>query len=318
MSSLPAAPETSGNEPLVEASEVRIAIDGVLRIGCLSLVSQGDRVVIAGDAGALLSALTGVPRSALRAAAPDDGEPLPGEALVVAGTLELAGRSVARGAHTAIMGTAPMDPPLPVRWTVAEYVTWGARLAGLGRAAYDLANVALERVGMRRASQKKLATLTLAERRVVGLAQAIVASPEILVADAPLSGLEGDAAAFVSQALTAAADGRRTVVSVSRLDPGQPEGDIARGASYVAVLAGGEVALAGTPRAVFTGAKVYLLTVRSNTQALRHELAARGVGLSSGLHSFSAVLPPEVSSAVIVGAAETARAALVEMTPVLV
>jgi ABC-2 type transport system ATP-binding protein len=111
--------------PVLSASEARIAVDGVTAIDRLTLETKGDHVVVAGDARALFAAITGVP---LADPAADDG--LPGEAYVTAGTLTLAGAAVAQRAHLRVMGAAPLDPPLPPRWTAEEYVAWGARLAG--------------------------------------------------------------------------------------------------------------------------------------------------------------------------------------------
>src|SRR6185437_10691627 len=99
-----AAPNPGPARPaLFEAHEARVAVDGVVAVDRLSVVTAGDRVVLAGDAGALLAAITGAPRvaggGARIAVGGMDGAALPGEASVVAGTLLLAGKSVAEGAH---------------------------------------------------------------------------------------------------------------------------------------------------------------------------------------------------------------------------
>src|SRR5262249_35726066 len=161
-----------------------------------------------------------------RAAVPRGDEPeMPGEAYVVAGTLLLAGRSVADAAHVAVVGAAPLDPPLPPQWTAEEYVTWSARLAGVsGRDARELGASALARTGLGAARRKTTGALSLPERRALVVAQAIASGPEVLVAEAPLRGLEGAPAGFVLQAVTAAMEGRRAVISVTRLDSGSAEG----------------------------------------------------------------------------------------------
>jgi len=282
-------------------------------------------VLLAGDPRALFAALTGVPvsssGSARASAGPlrdDDDAPPPGEAYVVGGTLALVGRSVADGAHVAAMGAAPLDPPLPARWTVEAYVAWGARLAGVSRwSAGDLAVAALARVGLAAARKKTLGTLTVPERRALVLAQAVVTGPEVLVAEAPLAGLAGAAAGFVLAAIAGATQGRRALLSATRLDAGTPEGVLARGASHLVVIAGGEIAVEGPPDELFAAAKVLSLTVRSNAGALRAELLARGIDLRGGPVRFSAALPEGVTSREILLAATVARAAVVEMLPVL-
>jgi ABC-2 type transport system ATP-binding protein len=310
--------------PLLEARDARLAVDGVIAVDRLNLLATGDRVILAGDAGALLGALTGVPRSAAGggrvatgAAGDDEAEP-PGEAYVVAGALLLAGKSVAENAHVAIMGAAALDPPLPPRWTAEEYVQWGARLAGVSRGdARDLAAAALARTGLTGSRRKHTGLLSPAERRVLVVAQAIASGPEVLVAEAPLRGLEGAAAAFVLQAVTAAAEGRRAVISTARLDAGSVEGALARAASHLVVLSSGEVAVEGPPGELFAAARVYALTVRSNAEPLRAELRAHGIDLRGGPVRFSAALPAGATPREILAAAHAARAAVVEMVPVL-
>lgn len=309
--------------PLIEAREARIAVDGVIAIERLTLATTGDRVVLAGDVGALLGALTGVPRSAggggrVRVTRAGDDLELPGEAYVVAGSLRLAGKSVAEAAHVATTGAAALDPPLPPRWTAGEYVEWGARLAGASAsAARELGAAALARTGLAAARRRATGSLSLAERRALVIAQAISAGPEVVILEAPLGGLEGAAAAFVLHAVNVAAEGRRMVLSTGTLDVASAEGAVARGASHVVVLARGEVALEGSPAELFAGARVYALTVRSNAEPLRAELSARGIDLRGGPVRFSVALPAGTGSGEILAAASAARAAMVEMVALI-
>lgn len=319
--------------PLLLAEEARVAVDGVVVIDRLSLLTTGDHVLFAGDPSALFAALSGVPLSSRRGARPaltgkaarsamasfdELDEELPGEAYVVAGALHLAGRNVAEGAHVSLMGAAPLDPPLPPRWSAEEYVAWGARLAGARRGvAVDLAAQALARTGLLPARKRLTSALSQAERRALVLAQAIVTAPEVLIAEAPLSGLEGAAATFVLDALVQATEGRRAVFSVTRIDPSSPEGRLARASSHVVVLAGGEIALEGTPSELFSGVRVYSLTVPRNAEPLRAELASRGIPFRGGPHRFSVELPASSTTRDIVAAAHAARAAIVEMVPLI-
>jgi ABC-2 type transport system ATP-binding protein len=325
--------DTAPAPPLLLAEDARIAVDGVVAIDRLSLSAIGDHLLFAGDPSALFAAITGVPLSSRRGARPvltgkaaraalastdDLDEELPGEAYVVAGALRLAGRNVADSSHVSLMGAAPLDPPLPPTWSAEEYVAWGARLAGARRrSATDLAVSALARVGLLPARKRLTSVLSHAERRALVLAQAIVMAPEILIAESPLSGLEGAAATFVLDALVQATEGRRAIFSVTRIDPASPEGRLARAASHVIVLAGGEIALEGTPSELFSGVRVYTLTVHKNAEPFRAELALRGIPLRGGPHRFSVELAVGGSTRDIVAAAQAARAALVEMVPLI-
>lgn len=320
-------------EPLLQAREARIAVDDVVAMDGLTFDAQGDRVLLIGEVTELVAVLTGVPLAAR--ARREVSEELPGEARVVGGSLRVAGTSVAGGGHLAAKrggsaggddaaqrgvtcGAAPLDPPLPADWTAEHYVAWSARLAGASaRAAFDLAGPALSRVGLGALRRRVLGALAVPERRALLLAQAIVTSPEILIAESPLSGLEGSAFDFVLAAVAAATEGRRAILSGARLDPGAPESVLSRAASHIVVLLAGEVALEGAPSDLFSAATIFGLTVRSNAEPFRTELASRGITLRGGPLRFSAALPEGVSSTDILAAAKAANAALVELIPLV-
>jgi ABC-2 type transport system ATP-binding protein len=316
----PAAP---GAPPLLEARGARVAVDDVVAIDALTVATEGERVLCAGDTGALFAALTGVPLSVGRGAPPPperrergDAESAPGEARVTAGLLAVAGRDVARGAHRALAGAAPLDPPLPLAWTAGDYVAWGARLAGAAaRAAAEMAPAELARVGLGAARGRTIHALALPERRALVLAQAIVMAPRVLVAEDPLSGLDGPAAAFVLAAVAGATEGRGALLSTARLDVDGPRGVLVRGAAFALVLSAGELAFAGPPAELAAGSRLYALTVCSNAEPLRDELAVRGIALRGGPVRFSAALPEGATTRDIVLAAARCRAAVVELTP---
>ncbi len=308
---------------LLEANDARIAVDGAVTHDGFSLASTGDLAVLAGDAGAVISAITGVPRSASGAGAhlsatPDDGADALGEAFVVKGSLLVAGHSVETGAHRAVIGVAPLDPPLPPSWTAATYVAWSARLAGATkREARELANAALTR--LRFASSRLISTLTLCDRRVLQLASAAVMGPQVIVAEAPLRGLQGEAASVVRCALDVCTTGCGAIVSVEGgdLSSASAEAVFARTASYVAVFASGALVIEGSAEDLLDSVTVYTLDVRSNVDAFRAELASRGIELRGVAPRFAASLPAGRGARDLLEAARTARAALVEMAPLI-
>jgi ABC-2 type transport system ATP-binding protein len=309
-------------EPLLRAREARIAVDDVVAMDRLTFDAPGDRVLLVGEVTELVAVLTGVPLAAR--ARRDVSEELPGEARIVGGSLFVAGKSVAAGGHLGPRGggvncgTAPLDPPLPADWTAEQYVAWSARLSGASaRAARELAGPALSRVGLGALRRRVLGALAVPERRALLLAHAIVTSPEVIIAEAPLSGLEGAAFDFVLAAVSAATEGRRAILSGARIDPGAPESVLSRAASHIVVLLAGEIALEGAPSDLFSAATIFGLTVRSNTEPFRTELASRGIALRGGPIRFSAALPEGATSTDILAAARAADAALVELVPLV-
>ena len=107
--------------------------------------------------------------------------------------------------HVALFGRSPMDADarrrvgflpersyFPMTLTARELVRAHAMLAGIARAdARRRADRVLERVGLDRAAwDQRLATFSKGMLQRAGLAQAIVADPELVVLDEPMSGLD--------------------------------------------------------------------------------------------------------------------------------
>ena len=312
-SDIVAAPTIANETSLFEANGARVTIDDAVAFPALTFRSTGHLVVVAGETSALFALLTSVPLAAARA---DEG-PLLGEARVAAGSMFIAGRSVADGAHSAIVGAASLDPPLPP-WTVREHVTWSARLAGIPkRAAAELAHHALTRTGLTAAASRATHSLALAERRTLAIAQALVARSEVLVLEGPLAALDGAQATFVDGVLRHVLADHAAIVGVSRLDPGTPEGVLARAATDLLVLRGGELIYAGAPGEVLHDAKLVALTVRSQGEALQLALSEKGVEMRGGPTRWVVALREGQSTQDIMTAAAAVKAPVIEMFPVL-
>ena len=109
------------------------------------------------------------------------------------GTATLAGASIAldpRGVRRAV-GYLPEAVPLPPEMRVSEYLDFRAALKGLARAR-RLAAVteAVEMVGLGERRRQIIGTLSRGYRQRVGLADALLGRPPILILDEPTVGLD--------------------------------------------------------------------------------------------------------------------------------
>jgi len=313
---------TSSNalEPLrlLSARGARIAIDDATAIDGLDLEVVGPRLLVLGDAAPLLAALTGVSRrpAAPPASSASANVPPAPETRIVAGTLSLLGLDVAARDHVLVMGSAPLDAPLPPDWTALDYVIAAMRFGGVaGRDASIRAAAALDAVGLRSIAKRALGSLAPPERRALPFAAAHARDVRVIVADEPLAGLEGAAAAFVLGALGVATQGRAAIISARSPSPAVPEGVLFGHATDLCVIASGEVAFCGSPSVVPRGATLWGLTVRANAEVLAGELSRRGVTLRGGPLRFSATLPEGATARDLVAAAVAARAPVVELVP---
>ncbi|HEX5313713.1 MAG TPA: ABC transporter ATP-binding protein [Gammaproteobacteria bacterium] len=110
-----------------------------------------------------------------------------------AGSIRIAGHDLLARPRAAkrALGYLPEHPPLYPELTVAEYLGYCARLHGVGgRAATAAAKSAGERCGLASVAQRLIGQLSKGYRQRVGLAQAIVHRPQLLLLDEPTVGLD--------------------------------------------------------------------------------------------------------------------------------
>jgi ABC-type multidrug transport system ATPase subunit len=287
------------DKPLLRARDLRIDIDGAAQVDSTTFESHGPSLALLGDGHALISAIAG--RADIRA-----------------GVLEIEGLDVAgRGQLRAgTVGLAPLDPPLPPKWTVKEYMMWGARLAGLPRLeAQRRAAGVLADLGLEPASSRPLESLKLGERRAAVLAQAVVTGPRVLVASAPLSGLEGGDAEYVAAAFAAATRERKWIASLSNLYAGSAEHRLAASADDLLVFASGKLARQGKLQGIEDGTVGYTLMLRARVTEFREALRARGVELAGGPQRFFVELPPRLRPSDLLALSVEVGAPIVELVP---
>jgi len=233
-------------EPLLTATTLRVDAGGVPAIDGLSLRTTGERVLLLGAARALFEAAAGL-RGIARGK------------LLVEGTAP----SVAIRAGAA--ACAPLDPPLPRLWTVAQYVTWSARLAGHGRsAATSLAGEALERLQLASLARTKLGVAPLSVRRGTGVAAAMATGATTLLVEDPLPGLADEAARPFARVLSRALDGRRSAVFAARISLDSP---LALAADEALVVDGSRVVAQGAPAEIAAADRTVVVRLHGNAAA---------------------------------------------------
>jgi ABC-type multidrug transport system ATPase subunit len=269
--------------PILAASSLRIDVAGVPTLDAFSVKSTGQSVLILGATHTLFEAAAG-----LRAI--DRGE------LLVVGLPPL--DAVRSGA----CASAPLDPPLPRRWTPYAYATWSARLAGQpASSAREMAAEALDRLQLAPFARTKLGSASLAVRRGTVIAAALATGAATLLIEDPVTGLAEGGRAF-ARVLARSLSDRRTAVFAGAIALESP---LALAADEAIVVDGGRVALQGAPAELAASEGTFSLRVLGDVRAFVQLAAARGARLLAPLPPAGPAPPPALQIGIELGELRT-------------
>ncbi|WP_225333953.1 ABC transporter ATP-binding protein [Halomicrobium urmianum] len=212
------APAESGGDPLLTVEDVSQSFGDVEVLDGLSFdVERGSVVCVVGSNG---SGKTTALRVVAGLLAPDGGE------VRIASDSE---RPV---------GYLPQTPAFHPQFTVAETLTFYGRLAGTG---VDV-DAKLSTVGLQSVPDRRAGALSGGMTRLLGIAQATIGDPPLLVLDEPSSGLDPAMVEHISSVIGRIADdGSAVLLATHNI------GAVYQMADRVLVLDDGHVVAAGSP-----------------------------------------------------------------------
>ncbi len=284
------------SEPLLVANDLRVDVDGLPACDGITLRTTGEHVLVLGAPRALFDAVTGLAR-------------------VVRGSLDVRGVAAAEAVPRGVVAGAPMDPPVPPRWTVTEYVQWSARLAGVPASeARASAQAAIAKLHLDAMARTELAKLAPHARRATVVAAALATGAEVIALEDPLGGLPDELAMAYAKVLAEALGGDQAwIVFAPRMPLTSP---LAQSADEAIVASALRVEGQGPPAELASAGRRFVARMIGPVDALAPALASRGarMELDAGAHILLD-LGSEMTTGELIELCEGANVSVVELVP---
>ncbi len=128
------------------------------------------------------------------------------------GRVEVCGVDMSRNPHdvAAFVGYLPENNPLYEEMYVREYLQFMCELSGKD---YHRMETLIDETGIRPEISKKIGQLSKGYRQRVGLAQALLSNPQLLILDEPTTGLDPNQLEEIRTLIRNAAQGRTILLS---------------------------------------------------------------------------------------------------------
>lgn len=197
-----------------------------------------------------------------------------------AGTLRVCGFDTARqgGEVRKRIGYLPQELTMYPSLSVFDFVNYMAALKGIRDK--NAVRAALEQVEMQEYSRQKIGRLSGGMKRRVGIAQALVGDPQVLIVDEPTAGLDPEERVRFRGVLSRfARDGRTVLLSTHIVE------DIHQICEELAVLRGGRLFYAGPAAALMERVDGKVKRVRLEREEELTRLQRQAVVLSTAYES---------------------------------
>jgi ABC-2 type transport system ATP-binding protein len=192
------------------------------------------------------------------------------------------------------LGYLPQDFGVYEKLTAREFLLYLGRLKGLSGADLDRrVKELLELVNLHGAADRRLGGYSGGMRQRVGIAQALLNDPQLLIVDEPTGGLDPEERVRFRNLLSEL-PGERIVILSTHIVP-----DVEAVATGIAIIAGGRLVRSATPEDLLAGltGRVWELTVPAGALAglrERHQVsgtARRGDGVQARVIADAAPAP---------------------------
>ena len=159
-----------------------------------------------------------------------------------------------------ILGYLPQDFRFFAKYKVAEFLDYAARLSGMndGKSRKNAVADMLEKVGLYEVRERYAANLSGGMKRRLGIAQALIHEPKVIIVDEPTTGLDPEERIRFRNLLTHVSGNDTTIILSTHI-----VGDVSSSCNNMALLNKGEISFRGSPEEMLKRAegKVWRLCV---------------------------------------------------------
>jgi ABC-2 type transport system ATP-binding protein len=141
-----------------------------------------------------------------------------------------------------LIGYLPEGAPAYADMTPASFLAFAAAVRGLGSNARDAIQLAVRRTGLTAVLDQPIETLSKGFKRRVGMAQAILHDPPVLIMDEPTDGLDPNQKHAVRNLIRAMSPGKVIIISTHILE------EVEAVCTRAIVIDKGRIVADGTPR----------------------------------------------------------------------
>jgi ABC-2 type transport system ATP-binding protein len=143
-----------------------------------------------------------------------------------------------------LIGYLPEGAPAYADMTPATFLEFAAQVRGLGEGAKAAIDLAVQRTGLQNVLEQSIDTLSKGFKRRVGMAQAILHDPPVLIMDEPTDGLDPNQKHAVRELIRAMAPGKAIIISTHILE------EVEAVCTRAVIIDKGRIVADGTPRAL--------------------------------------------------------------------
>lgn len=167
-----------------------------------------------------------------------------------------------------ILGYLPQDFRFFAKYKTYEFLDYAARLSGLtnGKARKQAVDAMLENVGLFDVRERYANKLSGGMKRRLGIAQALIHRPKVIIVDEPTTGLDPEERIRFRNLLSEVSENEVTIILSTHI-----VGDISSTCNCMALMNKGQVSFYGSPQQMLEQAEGKVWRIQVNSDQL-HEI----------------------------------------------